>query len=63
MSNSSILAIDRTQSGATNPGRSSSGSYGNESVLRISQRSSNTEASPSDFLNVFFFFFIAYQPL
>ena len=47
---SSIWPIDRTLSGATNPGQSGSGSYGNEGVLRIPKISSITGASPSDSL-------------
>ena len=35
MSNSSIWAIDRTQSGATTPSQSEPGSDGNEGVLHI----------------------------
>ena len=48
MSNSSIWPIDRTQSSATTPGWSGPGSDDNEGVLRISQSSSITGASPSD---------------
>ena len=47
MSNSSILSIDRTLSGATTPGQSGPGSDVNEEVLYVHQ-SSRTEASPSD---------------
>ena len=42
--------MDRTLSGATNPGKSEPGSNGNEGVLCISQSSSITGASPSDCL-------------
>ena len=48
MSNSSIWPIDRTLSGATSPDRSQLDSDGNEGVLRISQNSCITGASPSD---------------
>ena len=47
---SSILPIDRSLSGATNPGQSGPGSDCNEGVLRIHQSSSNTRAPPSDCL-------------
>ena len=50
MSNSSFWPKDRTVSGATTPGVSGPGRDGNERVLRISQSSSITGASPSDFL-------------
>ena len=50
MSNSSILPIDRTESGVTTLGQSEPRSNGNEEVLHISQRSSITEASLSDCL-------------
>ena len=43
-----ILPIDRTLSGATTPGQSEPGGYGNEYVLRIPQSSSITIALPSD---------------
>ena len=46
---SSIWPIDRTLSGATNPGRCQPGSNGNEEVLYILQ-SSRTGASPTDCL-------------
>ena len=42
MSNSSILPIDRTLSGAITPGQSGPGSNGNEGVLYISKSSSIT---------------------
>ena len=47
---SSIWPIDRTLSGATNPGQSGSGSDANEGVHWLLQNSSITEASPSDCL-------------
>ena len=50
MSNSSIWPIDMTQSGATTPGHSGPGNGGNEGVLHISQSSSITGPSPSNFL-------------
>ena len=50
MSNSSIWPIDRTLSGATILGQSELGNDGNDEVLRITQSSSITEASPSDCL-------------
>ena len=50
MSNSSIWPIDWNLSGATNPGQSEPGSYGNERVLYILQSASITEISPSDCL-------------
>ena len=43
----SIWPIDKTLSGATNPGQSEPGSNGNEGVLHISQIS-KSGASPSD---------------
>ena len=49
MSNSSILHIDKTLSGATTPGQSGPGHYGNEWVLHIPQ-SSKYGASPSNCL-------------
>ena len=42
--------MNRTLSGTTTSGQSGPGSDGNERVLRISQSSSITEASPSDCL-------------
>ena len=45
MSNGSIWPIDRNLSGATTLGQSEPGSYGIESVLRISQDSSITGSS------------------
>ena len=45
---SSIWPIDRTLSGATTPGQSGPGSYGNERVLRIPQSSSISGTSPPD---------------
>ena len=45
MSNSSIWPIDRTLSGATTPGSSRPGNYGNEGVLCIPQSSSITGTS------------------
>ena len=42
--------MDRTLSGATNPGQSRPGSNGNEGVLCIPQSSSTTGALPSDCL-------------
>ena len=50
MSNSSIWPIDRTLSGAITPGQSGPGSDGNKGVLRISQSTGVTGASPSDCL-------------
>ena len=47
MSNSYIWQIDRTLSDATTPGQSGPESNVNEGVLRISQSSSITGASPS----------------
>ena len=47
---SSIWTIDRTLSGATNPGQSEPGSDGNEWVLRIPQSSGITGTSASDCL-------------
>ena len=47
---SSICPIDRTLSDATTSDQSEPGSDGNEGVLRISQSSSITGTSPSDFL-------------
>ena len=41
-----IWPIDRTLSGATNPGQSGLGSNSNEGILYIPQSSSITEASP-----------------
>ena len=49
LSNSSILPIDKTLSGATTPGQGDSGDGGNEEVLRIPQNFSSG-ASPSDSL-------------
>ena len=49
MSNSCILPIQRTPSGATIPGQSEPGSFGNDGVLHITQSSSNAEASPSNY--------------
>ena len=46
----SIQPIDRALSGATIPGQSGPGSYGNEGVLHIPQSPSITETSPSDCL-------------
>ena len=46
----SIWPIDRTLSGATTLGQNEPGSDGNKGVLRISQSSSITGASPSDCL-------------
>ena len=48
MLNSSIWLIDRTLSGATTSDQNGPQSTGNEGVLRISQSSRITEASPSD---------------
>ena len=48
MWNSFVWPIDRTLSGATNPGQSGHGSNGNEEVLHIPQSSSITGVSPSD---------------
>ena len=50
MSNSSILSMNRTLSGATTLGQSEPGSDGNEGVLCISQSSNITRVSPSDCL-------------
>ena len=50
MTNSSIWAIDRTLSGATTPGKSESGSDGNEEIQCIPQSSSITGATSSDCL-------------
>ena len=50
MSNSSIWPMDRTLSGATTPGPSGPGSDDREPLLCIPQRSSISEASPSDCL-------------
>ena len=50
MSNSFILPIDKTLSGTTTVGQSRPVSDGNEEVLCISQSSSITGASPSDYL-------------
>ena len=50
MSNTSILPIDRTLSGAPTPGQGEPGSDGNKGVLRISKDSNITGASPSDCL-------------
>ena len=50
--NSFIYCNDKTQSGATTPGQSGSGSDGNEGVLHISQRS-QTGASPSGSLETY----------
>ena len=47
---SSIWSIDRTLSSAVTPGQSGPWSDGTEGVLRVSQSSSITKASPSDFL-------------
>ena len=47
---SSIWPIDLTLSGAITPGQSGPGSDGNKGVPRISQSSSLTGASPSEFL-------------
>ena len=47
---SSILPIDRAQSGATTPDQSGPGSDGNEGVLYISQSSSTAGTWPSDCL-------------
>ena len=47
---SSIWPIDRTQSGATTPGQSWSGSDVNKGVLHIPQSSSLSEVSPLDCL-------------
>ena len=47
---SSIWPIDRTLSGATTLGQSGTGSDGNEGALLIPQRSSITEATPSECL-------------
>ena len=44
------LPIDRTISGATNPGQSETGSDSNKVIRRIPQRSSFTDTSPSDCL-------------
>ena len=49
---SSVLAIDRTVSGATTPSQSRSGSDGNKGVFHIPQSSSITGASPADFFSV-----------
>ena len=46
----SIWPIDSTLSDATTPGQSGPGSNGNKRVLHVSQSSSITEASPSDWL-------------
>ena len=47
---SSIWFIDRTLSGATTPGQSGPGSEGNEGLLHITQKTSITGTSPSDYL-------------
>ena len=47
---SSIWPIDRALSGATNPGQSWPGSYGNEGILCIPQISNNTVTSSSNCL-------------
>ena len=48
MSNSSIWPIYKTLSSATSPSQSGHGRDGNKRVLSIPQRSSITEALPSD---------------
>ena len=48
MSNSSVLPIYTTLSGATTPGQSGLGIDVNEGIYRIPQSSGITEASPSD---------------
>ena len=48
MSNSYILPMDRTLSGAITPGHSGLRSDDNEGVFLIAQRSGITEASPSE---------------
>ena len=50
---SSIGPIDRTLSGSTSPCQSGPGSYGNEKVLHIPQRSSITGNSPSECLRLY----------
>ena len=50
MSNNSIWPIDRTLSGATDPGQSGPGIDGNEGVLCIPQSSSITESLLSECL-------------
>ena len=45
-----FVPIDRTLSGATTPGQSGPGNYGNKGLHRILQGSSITGASPSDCL-------------
>ena len=50
MSNTSIRHIARTPSGATTLGQSGPRNDGNKEVLCISQSSSITKGSPSDFL-------------
>ena len=50
MSNSCILLIDRTLSGATTLGQSWPGIHGKDEVLHIPQRSSITGALPIDCL-------------
>ena len=50
MSNSSILPIDRTLLGTTNPRQSGHGSDDSEGVICIPQNSSTTGASPSECL-------------
>ena len=53
MSNSSICPIDRILLGVTTLGQSGPGSDGNEGVFQNRQRSSITEASPSDYLMLY----------
>ena len=48
MSNRSFSPIDKTLSGITAPGKSETGSDGNEEVLRIPQSSNITGESQSD---------------
>ena len=46
----SICPIDKTLSGATSPGQSEPGSYGNEGIIRIPKSSSIAGISPTDYL-------------
>ena len=50
MWNSSILPHGKTLTGAISPAKSGPGSDGNEGVFHITQDSSITGASPSDWL-------------
>ena len=52
MSNSSILPLDRTLTGATSPSQNRPGSDCNKGVLRIPKSFSITEAPPADLFSV-----------